>query len=101
MIRSNSQKSPKDWRDLFTRTIDQIGEDPDRSLIQGEAFTCDRKIGLSLNVRMIASLSSASIRHRVVGAGGALTGYAGGLEMKKILLQIENLETCRGPSKTV
>lgn len=39
--------------------------------------------------------------HRVVGAGGALTGYAGGLEMKKILLQIENLETCRGPSKTV
>ena len=27
--------------------------------------------------------------HRVIGAGGKLTGYAGGLEMKKILLGIE------------
>lgn len=27
--------------------------------------------------------------HRVVGSGGALTGYAGGLERKKILLEIE------------
>ena len=27
--------------------------------------------------------------HRVIGAGGALTGYAGGLEIKKILLGIE------------
>ncbi|WP_305180779.1 hypothetical protein [Ileibacterium valens] len=64
MTRSNSQKSPKDYRDLFNRTIDQIGEDPDRSLIQGEAFICDRKIGLSLNVRLIASVSSASIRQQ-------------------------------------
>ena len=27
--------------------------------------------------------------HRVVGAGGALTGYAGGLEMKRRLLELE------------
>lgn len=27
--------------------------------------------------------------HRVVGAGGALTGYAGGLERKRILLELE------------
>ena len=27
--------------------------------------------------------------HRVVGAGGKLTGYAGGLEMKKSLLELE------------
>ena len=27
--------------------------------------------------------------HRVIGAGGALTGYAGGLELKKRLLQLE------------
>jgi methylated-DNA-[protein]-cysteine S-methyltransferase len=39
--------------------------------------------------------------HRVIGADGTLTGYAGGLEMKKILLQIENSETCRDLSKTV
>ncbi len=27
--------------------------------------------------------------HRVVGAGGALTGYAGGLRRKRILLDLE------------
>ena len=29
--------------------------------------------------------------HRVIGAGGRLTGYAGGLEIKKILLEIEGI----------
>ncbi len=33
--------------------------------------------------------------HRVIGSNGRLTGYAGGLDMKKILLQIENSGTCR------
>lgn len=33
--------------------------------------------------------------HRVIGTNGTLTGYAGGLDMKKILLQIENSGTCR------
>jgi methylated-DNA-[protein]-cysteine S-methyltransferase len=28
--------------------------------------------------------------HRVVGAGGALTGYAGGLDRKTALLQLES-----------
>ena len=28
--------------------------------------------------------------HRVVGASGALTGYAGGLEIKRLLLMLEN-----------
>jgi methylated-DNA-[protein]-cysteine S-methyltransferase len=27
--------------------------------------------------------------HRVIGAGGALTGYAGGLERKRLLLELE------------
>jgi methylated-DNA-[protein]-cysteine S-methyltransferase len=27
--------------------------------------------------------------HRVIGQGGALTGYAGGLERKRTLLQLE------------
>ncbi|MFN4261688.1 MAG: methylated-DNA--[protein]-cysteine S-methyltransferase [Gemmataceae bacterium] len=30
--------------------------------------------------------------HRVVGSGGALTGYAGGLEIKRQLLQLEQSE---------
>ena len=28
--------------------------------------------------------------HRVIGAGGTLTGYAGGLERKQVLLSLEN-----------
>lgn len=30
--------------------------------------------------------------HRVVGAGGSLTGYAGGLERKRLLLELEQAE---------
>jgi methylated-DNA-[protein]-cysteine S-methyltransferase len=33
--------------------------------------------------------------HRVLGATGALTGYAGGLERKKALLQLENAAALR------
>ncbi|MBM6938052.1 methylated-DNA--[protein]-cysteine S-methyltransferase [Pseudoflavonifractor phocaeensis] len=29
--------------------------------------------------------------HRVIGAGGALTGYGGGLELKRMLLQLEGI----------
>jgi methylated-DNA-[protein]-cysteine S-methyltransferase len=37
--------------------------------------------------------------HRVVGANGALTGYAGGLERKKRLLEIEHaFATCGVPA---
>lgn len=32
--------------------------------------------------------------HRVVGANGALTGYGGGLERKRILLELERGQTC-------
>lgn len=30
--------------------------------------------------------------HRVIGSNGKLTGYAGGLDKKKILLKLENIE---------
>jgi len=30
--------------------------------------------------------------HRVVGKNGTLTGYAGGLEVKKYLLNLENVD---------
>lgn len=33
--------------------------------------------------------------HRVIGAGGALTGYGGGLEMKRHLLELEGVLTPR------
>lgn len=31
--------------------------------------------------------------HRVVGAGGSLTGYAGGIVRKMRLLELENIDT--------
>ena len=37
--------------------------------------------------------------HRVLGAGGALTGYAGGLERKRRLLALENTENRRRGSR--
>lgn len=32
--------------------------------------------------------------HRVVGKGGALTGYAGGLDLKRALLALESGKEC-------
>ncbi|MFD3924485.1 methylated-DNA--[protein]-cysteine S-methyltransferase [Streptomyces sp. NPDC058614] len=36
--------------------------------------------------------------HRVIGANGALTGYAGGLERKQRLLELENVLPAAAPS---
>ena len=33
--------------------------------------------------------------HRVVGAGGSLTGYAGGIEKKRCLLELEGADLSR------
>ena len=33
--------------------------------------------------------------HRVIGADGSLTGYAGGIDRKLLLLQLEQAETDR------
>jgi methylated-DNA-[protein]-cysteine S-methyltransferase len=34
--------------------------------------------------------------HRVIGANGTLTGYAGGLERKKFLLDLESVSAAQG-----
>jgi len=39
--------------------------------------------------------------HRVIGANGALTGYGGGLERKRLLLELERGQTCLLPSRAV
>lgn len=39
--------------------------------------------------------------HRVVGTGGSLTGYAGGLETKKFLLALEEERTTLGKANTL
>ena len=33
--------------------------------------------------------------HRVVGADGTLTGFAGGLDVKRRLLELEGVDVCR------
>lgn len=62
MARFNN--SPNYWRKCFFSTLDRIGLDPDRSLIQDQAFTRNRKVSLPLIARLTASLSSQSIRQQ-------------------------------------
>ncbi len=55
-----------------------------------------RRIGKPAAVRAVAAANSANALslfvpcHRITGNGGALTGYAGGLEAKQYLLELEN-----------
>jgi methylated-DNA-[protein]-cysteine S-methyltransferase len=48
-----------------------------------------RAVGLANNRNPIPIIIPC---HRVIGANGSLTGYAGGLEMKKRLLELEKSE---------
>ena len=49
-----------------------------------------RAVGMTCNKNPIPIIVPC---HRVVGAGGNLTGYAGGLDVKQILLKLEGVET--------
>ncbi len=54
-----------------------------------------RATGCPRSVRAVASACGANALsifvpcHRIIGAGGALTGYAGGIEAKRFLLELE------------
>lgn len=48
-----------------------------------------RAVGLANHVNPVAIVVPC---HRVIGAGGALTGYAGGLARKSWLLRHENVQ---------
>lgn len=52
-----------------------------------------RAVGLACGKNPIAIVVPC---HRVIGAGGALTGYAGGLARKRILLRLEGAISHRG-----
>jgi methylated-DNA-[protein]-cysteine S-methyltransferase len=58
-----------------------------------------KSIGNAKAVRAVASANGANAIsilvpcHRVVGSDGMLTGYAGGLDVKKKLLSLENSNT--------
>lgn len=61
----------------------------------GPAHTSARAVGGAVGHNPVSIIVPC---HRVMGAGGSLTGYAGGLDRKRALLQLEgvNLEKIRG-----
>lgn len=63
-----------------TRTYGEI------AVAVGSAKAC-RAVGMANHVNPIPVIIPC---HRVVGAGGKLTGYAGGLDRKQTLLALEN-----------
>jgi methylated-DNA-[protein]-cysteine S-methyltransferase len=74
------------WRALTeipygeTRSYGQIAESVGRP-------KAARAVGMANNKNPIAVIVPC---HRVIGAGGALVGYAGGLERKTLLLELES-----------
>lgn len=62
-----------------TRSYSEIAK------IIGNPLAC-RAVGMANHRNPIAILIPC---HRVIGANGSLTGYAGGLEIKQFLLQLE------------
>ena len=65
-----------------TRTYKQIAEQIDRP-------KASRAVGRANGLNPISIFIPC---HRVIGSNGKLTGYAGGLELKKRLLNIENID---------
>ena len=93
-------------RKEFTIPLLLVGTDFQKSVWQGLIETpfgttssyleLSKRIGNEKAVRAVASANGAnSISilvpcHRIIGSNGALVGYAGGLDVKKRLLEIEN-----------
>jgi len=57
--------------------------------------TAARAVGLANGRNPISVIVPC---HRVIGANGTLTGYGGGLERKRMLLELESGQTCLGRS---
>jgi len=93
-------------RKVFTIPLLLVGTDFQKSVWQGLIETpfgttssyleLSKRIGNEKAVRAVASANGAnSISilvpcHRIIGSNGALVGYAGGLDVKKRLLEIES-----------
>lgn len=93
-------------RKVFTVPLLLVGTDFQKSVWQGLIDTpygttdsyleLAKRIGNEKAVRAVASANGANAIsimipcHRIVGSDGSLTGYAGGLPVKKKLLELEN-----------
>lgn len=78
---------------VYGKTV-AYGELAARLSAETNRKTSARAVGIAVGLNPISIIIPC---HRVVGAGGKLTGYAGGLERKRSLLKIEGvrLETLK------
>ncbi len=76
----------KVWQALCTIPYGETRTYKDIALAVGNG-KASRAVGLANNKNPITIIVPC---HRVIGSSGKLVGYAGGLEMKKFLLDMEN-----------
>lgn len=77
-----------------TTTYGQLSEQVKKHL--GKAHMSAQAIGSAVGHNPLSILIPC---HRVLGADGSLTGYAGGLERKEALLSLEKITASRHPSR--
>ena len=74
------------WTALCAIPFGETRSYSDIAAAVGSKRAC-RAVGMANNKNPVAIVIPC---HRVIGSGGALTGYAAGLEVKKYLLELEN-----------
>ncbi len=79
----------KCWRALLMIPYGQTRTYSQQAALIGNPKAC-RAVGMGNNRNPLPVFIPC---HRVVGANGSLTGYAGGLDIKQMLLQIERMNT--------
>ena len=75
------------WRALRAIPYGQTRSYKDIAAAVGRPAAC-RAVGMANNRNPLPIVIPC---HRVIGSSGSLTGYAGGLEVKRLLLHIENV----------
>lgn len=73
------------WRALTSIPYGETATYGDVARAIGRPRAC-RAVGMANHVNPLPVFIPC---HRVIGAGGALTGYAGGLDVKRFLLELE------------
>lgn len=75
------------WKNLCDIPYGKTASYKDIAIVAGNPKAC-RAVGLANNRNPLPIFIPC---HRVIGANGKLVGYGGGLDMKKILLDLEAL----------
>jgi methylated-DNA-[protein]-cysteine S-methyltransferase len=94
------------WRQLLeipygeTTTYGQMAKRIDEALYDPELepYRRPRVVGAAIGRNPVAVVVPC---HRVIGADGSLTGYFGGVERKKVLLELEGAPLAKGAPSPV